>query len=74
VKEPASARSVCGPLMVGPDNALYVIAKNDPAANQTAWPAGPASSGTSAAQDIHVRHGLRRRLGHLPQMGNAGPC
>ena len=73
MKEKASACSAQGPLMVGADNAVYVI--SDRAINRTAHPAEPPSTpGMPAAQDIHVRHGLQRRLGHLPQMGNVGPC
>ena len=75
MKEPASTCSAQGPLMVGPDNAVYVISKDDRAAHWTAGPAGsPTSPGIPAAQDIQVRSSLRTKLGRLPQMGNAGPC
>ena len=75
MKEPTSAYSAQGPLMVGPDGAAYVIAKNDRAVRRTAGLAGsPESLGVPVVQGIHVRHGLRRKLRHLPQMGNVGPC
>jgi hypothetical protein len=75
VKEPASAYSAQGPLMVGPDGAAYVIAKHGHAATQAVRPAGwPESLGVPVVQGIRVRHGLRRKLRHLPQMGNVGPC
>jgi hypothetical protein len=75
VKESTSAYSAQGRLMVGPDNAVYVISEKDRVINQAAWPTGSRTSpGMPAVQNTHVRHGLRRRLGHLPQMGNVGPC
>jgi hypothetical protein len=75
VKEQAPAYSAQGRLMVGPDNAVYVISEKDRVINQAAWRTGsPTSPGMPAAQDTHARHDLRRRLAHLPQMGVAGPC
>jgi hypothetical protein len=72
VQEPASARPAQGPLMVGPDNAVYIIAKNENAINQIADPAG--SPGSPRAHDIRVRTSLRGTLGYLPQMPEVGPC
>ena len=75
MKELTSAYPAQGPLIVGADSAVYVIAKNDRAVSRTAGSAGsPTSPGMPAVQDIHVRDGLRRRLEHLPHMGVAGPC
>ena len=61
--------------MIGPDNAAYVISKNDRAVNPIAGPAGsPASPAMPVAQDIRVRDSLRGTLGYLPRMGEVGVC
>jgi hypothetical protein len=75
MKEPTSASKTQGPLMVGPDNAVYVIAKNGRVVRRTADPAGlPTSPVMPAAQDIRVRRGYRGTLGYLPRMPEVGPC
>jgi hypothetical protein len=75
MKELRSACLAQGPLMVGPDNAVYVIAKNDRAVNRIADPAGsPASPVMPAAQDIRVRRGHRGALEYLPRMPEVAPC
>jgi hypothetical protein len=75
MKEPTAASWTQGPLMVGPDSAVYVICGEDRAVNRLPESFGSlTSAGRPAVKGVQVRADLRQTLENLPHMGVVRPC